>query len=227
LRAKRTGIVGFKKFRKIKIVGEWEYLAGGIDAALDEHGYYRLKNKTLLHREVYKQAYGTIPAGWVVHHIDFDKKNNDPINLIALPDWFHDQIHGNMKAQGRKFDRVEIIRLLKAEVKVHTDDFCAMLHEKSELERLFGEKIRRYLSLENNIKKLISPRISIIEGINHISVLDQPPKPYSLEVKPKKKSKRATDSFLEEARIRDVCEAMAKIEAVKVKVILRKKSTSV
>jgi hypothetical protein len=47
----------------------------------------------LVHREIYKHAYGSIPAGWVVHHVDGNKSNNTTENLVAIPRRMHDRLH--------------------------------------------------------------------------------------------------------------------------------------
>lgn len=44
-------------------------------------------------RRIYKDAYGQPPPQWHIHHIDYDKTNNDPSNLIALPPRYHDELH--------------------------------------------------------------------------------------------------------------------------------------
>ena len=36
-------------------------------------------------RKVYEDAYGTIPKGWILYHLDKDKHNDDLENLIAIP----------------------------------------------------------------------------------------------------------------------------------------------
>lgn len=66
----------------------------------DETGYYL--NSTLsirLHRAVYEAVHGPIPDGFHVHHIDFDKSNNEPSNLIALSKEDHHKLHGENLTQ--------------------------------------------------------------------------------------------------------------------------------
>ena len=46
-----------------------------------------------LHRVVYESVYGEIPDGYVVHHIDGDRGNNDIGNLLALPMPDHIALH--------------------------------------------------------------------------------------------------------------------------------------
>lgn len=45
--------------------------------------------RAVLHRQVYTDLYGPIPAGWDVHHKDENKFNNAPHNLEALPHKVH------------------------------------------------------------------------------------------------------------------------------------------
>lgn len=46
-----------------------------------------------LHREVAKVAYGDIPPGYHVHHIDGDKSNNQAVNLEILTNSEHIRKH--------------------------------------------------------------------------------------------------------------------------------------
>ena len=45
------------------------------------------------HRRVYEQHFGPIPAGYVVHHRDGNKLNNDPTNLVAMSRAAHNRLH--------------------------------------------------------------------------------------------------------------------------------------
>ena len=47
--------------------------------------YYIDRTGKLLHREIYQSAYGPIPKGFHVHHINEDQGCNDLENLEALP----------------------------------------------------------------------------------------------------------------------------------------------
>lgn len=49
------------------------------------------------HRLIYKLCFGNIPKGWIIHHIDNNKINNKPENLLALPVYLHGIIHGPFK----------------------------------------------------------------------------------------------------------------------------------
>jgi hypothetical protein len=45
------------------------------------------------HVLVFKYSRITVPAGWVIHHIDGNQLNNHPCNLCALPIRFHTGLH--------------------------------------------------------------------------------------------------------------------------------------
>ena len=38
-----------------------------------------------------------IPGGFVVHHVDQDKSNDNPENLVLLPDAVHRSLHGKLR----------------------------------------------------------------------------------------------------------------------------------
>jgi hypothetical protein len=45
------------------------------------------------YRKIYAEYYGDIPKGFVIHHMDHNKKNNDIDNLIAIPISLHASYH--------------------------------------------------------------------------------------------------------------------------------------
>ena len=60
-------------------------------------GYYQISSGVnqgkLLHRLIYEECYGPIPSGFIVHHINGDKENNDPSNLMLLSKSNHHHLH--------------------------------------------------------------------------------------------------------------------------------------
>lgn len=60
-------------------------------------GYYQITNGThkgqLLHRLIYEDTYGPIPKGFQIHHIDGNKENNNPTNLMILTKSHHHKLH--------------------------------------------------------------------------------------------------------------------------------------
>ncbi len=56
--------------------------------------YFKLVH---LHRAVWTYYYGEIPDGYVVHHIDFNKDNNDISNLMLMTNAEHMKFHAENK----------------------------------------------------------------------------------------------------------------------------------
>lgn len=54
---------------------------------------YKYIGSRYAHRVIYERHFGPIPKGWVVHHKDEDKGNNDPANLEAMPRKEHQRLH--------------------------------------------------------------------------------------------------------------------------------------
>ena len=79
-----------------------------IKFTLDEKsGYYQ--NATIhksLHRFVWEENNGVIPKGYEIHHIDFNKSNNNISNLIMLSKKEHLEIHSkSLTDKQRQFKR--------------------------------------------------------------------------------------------------------------------------
>lgn len=76
----------------------------GLKYRRDKHTGYYLNAKThkRLHVAVYENEVGAIPEGYHVHHIDFNKDNNDPSNLVALTNSEHETLHGQNLTEERK-----------------------------------------------------------------------------------------------------------------------------
>jgi hypothetical protein len=45
------------------------------------------------YRQIYKDLFGDIPTGYVIHHINNDHYDDKPINLVAIPRKLHCQYH--------------------------------------------------------------------------------------------------------------------------------------
>lgn len=56
------------------------------------HGYYQTPNGNKMHRDVWEFHFGEVPEGYVVHHKDEDKTNNDITNL-ELMGWSEHTVH--------------------------------------------------------------------------------------------------------------------------------------
>lgn len=74
-------------------MSKWKNLNKETRQSILERSGYIAKNGNAKHRIEYRKCWGPIPIGWVIHHIDADKKNNRPINLIAMPAKLHNEIH--------------------------------------------------------------------------------------------------------------------------------------
>ena len=63
-------------------------------------GYYQISSGAnqgkLLHRLIYEENFGSIPNGFCIHHLDNDKNNNNPSNLILMSKSNHHKLHFNM-----------------------------------------------------------------------------------------------------------------------------------
>lgn len=65
----------------------------------DERGYYYTNNKqgkVYMHRYVWEFYNGKIPKGYEIHHIDFDRGNNDISNLQLVSRSEHRKIHADL-----------------------------------------------------------------------------------------------------------------------------------
>lgn len=86
-------------------------------------GYFQVSSGIhqgkLLHRLVYEENYGSIPNGFCIHHIDNDKTNCSPDNLMLLSKSNHHKLHFNMVNNPRwgngRIDKVGGVTFLSAE----------------------------------------------------------------------------------------------------------------
>ena len=67
----------------------------GRNYTMGDVGYYRHtgSDRHYLHRRVYSDINGAIPDNHDVHHVDHDKANNSPNNLILLTKADHTRLH--------------------------------------------------------------------------------------------------------------------------------------
>lgn len=56
-------------------------------------GYAVNSNGELIHRIKSAHYDGPIPTGWVVHHVNGKKQDNDIDNLVQMPKYFHQALH--------------------------------------------------------------------------------------------------------------------------------------
>ena len=76
----------------------------GLSFRLDKRTGYYLNAKThkRLHVYVWEYYNGAVPAGYHVHHVDFDKSNNKIENLVLLTAEDHARLHGGTISNERK-----------------------------------------------------------------------------------------------------------------------------
>lgn len=69
----------------------------------EEGTYYRCaKLKKRMHVYVWEYYNGTIPDGYEVHHMDFDKSNNDISNLQLLTQSEHRKLHADLLTEEQR-----------------------------------------------------------------------------------------------------------------------------
>jgi hypothetical protein len=71
------------------------------NASINPRGYYRITSgihaDELLHRLIWEDINGPIPEGYIIHHKDFNKLNNDLNNLQCLTKSEHITLHHKYK----------------------------------------------------------------------------------------------------------------------------------
>lgn len=73
-------------------------------------GYYlNAKTHKRLHVYVYEFFNGKVKDGYDIHHMDFDKTNNEIENLQALTKMEHQTLHGNSWSKERYDKQIEIL----------------------------------------------------------------------------------------------------------------------
>lgn len=81
--------------------------------ALQDVGYLVDSSGRLVHRTICRAAWGWFPHPWVVHHVDGNKRNNEPVNLIAMPRQVHDNMHKAMREHQCTFTREAIAKMIR------------------------------------------------------------------------------------------------------------------
>lgn len=76
------------------------------------NGYYKHRGH-YLHRDIWIDAYGEIPAGYVIHHKNGNKEDNRLANLDIISDIAHRQYHGRQYKRRLTQDEIEAIKVLK------------------------------------------------------------------------------------------------------------------
>lgn len=58
--------------------------------------YYNSHLRKYLHQMVWITERGAIPRGYEIHHIDFNRENNDISNLVCIPKEEHRKLHADL-----------------------------------------------------------------------------------------------------------------------------------
>jgi ribonucleotide reductase alpha subunit len=89
-------IVGDSLHLSTRVLGTMKDFFPNANANSQKYVWVRNQNRKsyeLEHRKVYEFHFGPIPAGHVIHHIDFNAQNNAPSNLVAMTKADHDALH--------------------------------------------------------------------------------------------------------------------------------------
>ena len=137
-------------------------------AYIDSTGYYKIsttKEGNLdkhLHRLIYEEHYGKIPKGYVVHHKNHNKLDNDPNNLELMTRGEHTTLHstGNKYWLGKKHTEETKQKIAKARTgKKHSKEWVQQMrirfggknnpmygkhHKKETLQKMRDVKLKKY-----------------------------------------------------------------------------------
>jgi len=76
------------EFKKGEMVGENHHIwKGGVQTFKNDCAYIHVGANKRIRRpkKHYEDAYGEIPKGWIIYHLDKNKDNDQLENLIAIP----------------------------------------------------------------------------------------------------------------------------------------------
>lgn len=76
------------EFKKGEMFGEKHYSWKGgeqVNKKDCSYLYVGINKRVRKPRKLYVDAYGEVPKGWIIYHLDGDKNNDDLDNLIAIP----------------------------------------------------------------------------------------------------------------------------------------------
>lgn len=112
------GIGDFDKVNTRKVITrEGQKMYMGKKYAQDKRtGYYTCTSgdRKRLHVAIWEQAHGAkVPPGCVIHHLDWNKSNNNIENLICVTVWEHEKIHniiGRLDADKGKALGYELVK---------------------------------------------------------------------------------------------------------------------
>lgn len=113
---------------------------------IEATGYYRHNGlRKYMHRYVWEYYNGKIPKGYEIHHIDFDRSNNDISNLQIVSRSEHRKIHADLLTeQQREWRRENINRTARPK--------AIEWHKSGEGTKWHSEQIKR-MHEENAFKR--------------------------------------------------------------------------
>lgn len=87
-----------KRVKPTGSFGEWD---GYLTIKLPEHPKANISGVIMYHNYVMEKHIGKhIPDGYIVHHIDDNKRNNEINNLVLVTPSVHGKIHSSQKEKG-------------------------------------------------------------------------------------------------------------------------------
>lgn len=86
--------------------------------------------KSFDYRQYYKDYFGIdFDESYDIHHIDFDRKNNDISNLLLLPSKLHHQYHFAIRACGGLDGKINFdFNIVPQGGSLHTYNYTMMIH---------------------------------------------------------------------------------------------------
>ena len=85
---------------QVEVIDEIHQKFDGVIYTTRDSNHYAKSRQ--LHRVIFAYYYGDIPDGYVIHHVDHNKANNDISNLQCLTKGEHQTLHNN-NAQNQQF----------------------------------------------------------------------------------------------------------------------------
>ena len=109
------GIGDFDKVNKKKVITrEGQKLYMGKKYAQDKRtGYYTCTSgdRKRLHVAIWEHEHGVrVPPGCVIHHLDWNKNNNNIENLICVTVWEHECVHNIIGGEKGKALGYELVK---------------------------------------------------------------------------------------------------------------------
>lgn len=119
---------------------------------LDKKTGYYLSSKPIgsrrkrLHICVWESVNGAIPKGYQVHHIDQDKSNNEPENLVLMTASEHMKLHGASWTEERKKETAArlIEKAIPEAVKWHKSEAGRAWHSEHSRQQVLNRKYETY-----------------------------------------------------------------------------------